>query len=105
MKKAAQVKQVENVKRIADLRKSKQDLLDKQLTEQKNLIAKIEAKKENGEEMKPEERSTIMKIIKVLGDSIVKTKDELQKMVFSSTVKMTPAEVSVTGFRRISTHT
>ena len=50
MKKAAQSKQSEAAKRILELRKGKQDLLDKQLAEQKKLIAKLETKKDNGEE-------------------------------------------------------
>ena len=93
MKKAAQTKQTEAAKRMIELRKGKQELLDKQLAEQKKLIAKIETKKENGEEMKPEEKATIMKLIKMLSDSIVKTKDELQKMIHSSTNKMSASEV------------
>merc|ERR1712024_137969 len=48
MKRAAQSKQTEAAKRMLELRKGKQDLLDKQLAEQKKLIAKLESKKENG---------------------------------------------------------
>ena len=93
MKKAAQTKQTEAAKRMTELRKGKQDLLDKQLAEQKKLIAKIESKKENGEEMKPEEKLTIMKLIKTLSESILKTKDELQKMIHASTNKLSSSEV------------
>ena len=93
MKKAAQTKQTEAAKRMTELRKGKQDLLDKQLVEQKKLIAKIESKKENGEEMKPEEKLIIMKLIKTLSESILKTKDELQKMIHASTNKLSPSEV------------
>merc|ERR1712088_1198906 len=87
MKKAAQSKQTEAAKRMLDLRKGKQDLLDKQLAEQKKLIAKLEMKKDSGEEMKAEEKTMIMKLIKSLGDSIMKTKDDLQKMIHASTNK------------------
>ena len=51
------------------------------------------AKKEAGEEMKPEEKALIMKLIKSLGESIMKTKDDLQKMIHASTNKLSPAEV------------
>ena len=93
MKKAAQSKQTEAAKRMLDLRKGKQDLLDKQLTEQKKLIAKLESKKENGEELKAEEKTMIMKLIKTLSESIMKTKDDLQKMIHASTNKLSPSEV------------
>ena len=79
---------------MIELRKGKQELLDRQLAEQKKLIAKIETKKESGEEMKPEEKAIIMKIIKTLSESITKTKDELQKMIHTSTSKMTGSEVN-----------
>ena len=95
MKKAAQSKQTEAAKRMLDLRKGKQDLLDKQLTEQKKLIAKLESKKENGEELKAEEKTMIMKLIKTLSESIMKTKDDLQKMIHASTNKLSPSEVSI----------
>ena len=96
MKKAARTKQSEAAKRLIELRKGKQELLDKQLAEQKKLIAKIETKKENGEEMKPEEKLIIMKLIKTLSESITKTKDELQKMIHASTNKLSPSEVITT---------
>ena len=95
MKKAAQSKQTEAATRMLELRKSKQELLDKQLAEQKKLIAKLEMKKENGEEMKAEEKSMIMKLIKSLSDSIMKTKDDLQKMIHASTNKLSPSEVRI----------
>ena len=93
MKKDAQNKQTEAAKRLIELRNGKQQLLDKLLAEQKKLIAKIETKKENGEDMKPDERAAIMKLIKTLSESIVKTKDELQKMIHASSNKLTPSEV------------
>merc|ERR1712136_626062 len=93
MKKAAQSKQTEAAKRMLDLRKGKQDLLDKQLAEQKKLIAKLESKKENGEELKVEEKTMIMKLIKTLSESIMKTKDDLQKMIHASTNKLSPSEI------------
>ena len=93
MKKAAQAKQTEAAKRMVELRKGKQDLLDKQLAEQKKLIAKFETKKENGEDLKAEEKLAIMKLIKTLGDSIMKTKDDLQRMIHASTNKLSPSEV------------
>ena len=43
--------------------------------------------------MKPEEKALIMKLIKSLGESIMKTKDDLQKMIHASTNKLSPAEV------------
>ena len=95
MKKAAQSKQTEAAKRMLDLRKGKQDLLDKQLAEQKKLIAKLESKKENGEELKVEEKTMIMKLIKTLSESIMKTKDDLQKMIHASTNKLSPSEVRI----------
>ena len=99
MKKAAQTKQSEAAKRMIELRKGKQDLMDKQLVEQKKLIAKIETKKENGEEMKPEEKLIIMKLIKTLSESIFKTKDELKTMIHASTNKLSPSEVTFQRFK------
>ena len=44
--------------------------------------------------MKPEEKLTIMKLIKTLSESIIKTKDDLQKMIHASTNKLSPSEVT-----------
>ena len=43
--------------------------------------------------MKPEERAIIMKLIKTLSESILKTKDELQVMVQASTAKLSAPEL------------
>merc|ERR1719394_207235 len=67
--------------KIKELSRSKQELLEKQMAEQKKLISKIEEKKGT---MRPEERSAIMSLIKTLADSISKTKEDLQKLVQTS---------------------
>ena len=90
MKRAAEVKKSETAKKMVDLRKSKQDLLDKQLAEQKKLIARIDVK---GKEMKPAEKMAIMQLIKTLNLSISKTKDELEKLVHQSANKRSALEV------------
>merc|ERR1719356_733174 len=100
--------------KIKEISKGKQELLEKQMAEQKknmesrkienmNKIKEIskgkqellekqmaEQKKlismieEKKESMKPEERAMVMGLIKNLADQISKTKEDLQKLVLSS---------------------
>ena len=81
MKKNAESRKQEAMSKIKELSRSKQELLEKQMAEQKKLISKIEEKKGT---MRPEERSAIMSLIKTLADSISKTKEDLQKLVQTS---------------------
>lgn len=81
MKKNAENRKLEAMSKIKELSRSKQELLEKQMAEQKKLISKIEEKKGT---MRPEERSAIMSLIKTLADSIQKTKEDLQKLVLTS---------------------
>ena len=97
MKKTAESKKVEAMKKVQELCKSKQDLLAKQMAEQKKLIAKIEERKGS---MKAEERTAIMKLIKTLSESISKTKEDLQKLVQISANKRTASDVSISAKTR-----
>ena len=81
MKKNAESRKQEAMSKIKELSRSKQELLEKQMAEQKKLISKIEEKKGT---MRPEERSAIMSLIETLADSISKTKEDLQKLVQTS---------------------
>ena len=90
MKKNMESRKIENMNKIKEISKGKQELLEKQMAEQKKLISMIEEKKES---MKPEERAMVMGLIKNLADQISKTKEDLQKLVLSSN-KRSAADVS-----------
>ena len=90
MKKNMESRKIENMNKIKEISKGKQELLEKQMAEQKKLISMIEEKKES---MKPEERAMVMGLIKNLADQISKTKEDLQRLVQSSN-KRSAADVS-----------
>lgn len=95
IKKEAEAKRLEVVKQVQDLRQSKQELLEKLLLEQKNIIAKIEEKKAT---LKPEERKEMLDLAKSLSGSISKTKEDLQKLLQRTAAKKTAGEVSFSWF-------
>ena len=90
MKKNMESRKIENMNKIKEISKGKQELLEKQMAEQKKLISMIEEKKES---MKAEERAMVMGLIKNLADQISKTKEDLQRLVQSSN-KRSAADVS-----------
>ena len=92
MKKKAESKKLEAMNKVKELCKSKQELLEKQMAEQKKLILRVEEKKGT---MKVEERTAIMKLIKSLSESITKTKEDLQKLVQMSANKRSASDVSL----------
>ncbi len=75
MKKEAEEKRAEQVKKVQELQKSKQGLLEKLIEEQKKLILKIEESK------KPEEKAEIMKLVKSLSASIDKAREDIKRAV------------------------
>ena len=79
MKKEAEVKKTEAIKMTDELRKSKQELLEKLIEEQKKIILKMEEKKGN---MNAEEKTSMMALLKSLSTSIEKTKEDI-KLVLS----------------------
>ena len=91
MKKNMESRKIENMNKIKEISKGKQELLEKQMAEQKKLISMIEEKKES---MKAEERAMVMGLIKNLADQISKTKEDLQRLVQSSN-KRSAADVSL----------
>ncbi|XP_072255090.1 RNA-binding protein 27 [Pyxicephalus adspersus] len=73
----------EALKLQQDMRKKKQEMLEKQIEYQKMLISKLEKNKT----MKAEERMEIMKTLKVLDEKISQVKDELKTIAAPSKVK------------------
>ncbi|PKU36164.1 rna-binding protein 27 [Limosa lapponica baueri] len=71
----------EAMKLQQDMRKKKQEMLEKQIECQKMLISKLEKNKA----MKPEERAEIMKTLKELAGKISQLKDELKTSSATST--------------------
>lgn len=76
-------KKQEALKLQQDMRKNKQEMLEKQIEYQKMLISKLEKNKT----MKAEERTEIMKTLKVLDEKISQVKDELKTLAAPSKVK------------------
>jgi hypothetical protein len=66
--------------------------LDKLIEEQKNLLNRLEEKKAT---MKPEEKSQIMTLIKSLTISIEKAKEDLLKLVQTTSKRRSVSDVSV----------
>ncbi|KAF4015200.1 hypothetical protein G4228_006010, partial [Cervus hanglu yarkandensis] len=75
----------EAMKLQQDMRKKRQEMLEKQIECQKMLISKLEKNKN----MKPEERANIMKTLKELGEKISQLKDELK----TSSAVSTPSKI------------
>jgi hypothetical protein len=65
--------------------------LDKLLEEQKGLLFKLESKKSS---LKPEEKSTIMTLLKSLSKPIEDAREDLKKLCFSAG-KRTQEEVRI----------
>ncbi len=90
LKKEAEAKRAEQVKMAQELQRSKQDLLEKLIEEQKKLILKVE-------EAKPEEKAGLMRLVKSLSDSIDKAREEIKKVVVAAAgaaqVRKSPAEL------------
>ncbi|XP_068133640.1 RNA-binding protein 27 isoform X2 [Hyperolius riggenbachi] len=79
----AMKKKQEALKLQQDMRKKKQEMLEKQIEYQKMLISKLEKNKT----IKAEERTEIMKTLKVLDEKISQLKDELKILSAPSKVK------------------
>lgn len=79
LKKKQEEKRKEALKLTADLRKRKQELLDKQLTQQKKLIERLEKGGVSGEQ-----RESVMSTIKTLQESIEKIRKDLSVSVSQS---------------------
>lgn len=69
------------MKKCKEIQKSKQDLLEKLIEEQKTVIAKIEAKKGA---MKAEEKAGLMALLKSLGASIEAAKENVKKAMVTN---------------------
>ncbi|XP_066991429.2 RNA-binding protein 26 isoform X2 [Anabrus simplex] len=80
LKKKQEEKRKEAIKLTADLRKRKQELLDKQLVQQKQLIERLEKGGVTGEQ-----RDSLMSTIKTLQESIEKIRKDLAAVVTSGT--------------------
>ena len=76
IKKEAEEKRKDHVKKVAEIQKSKTDLLEKLIEEQKKLILKIEEKKGT---MKPEEKAMLMGLLKSVTASVDKAREDVKK--------------------------
>jgi TRAP-type mannitol/chloroaromatic compound transport system substrate-binding protein len=76
MKRAQEEKKKAAMLLSNDLRKRKQDMLAKQLEQQKILISRLDAGKGT---MKPEDKEVLMNLIKTLQFSIEKSKADLEE--------------------------
>ena len=76
LKKKQEEQKREATKLQVDLQRRKQELLDKQLQQQRVLIEKLEKNKST---MKAEERATVMKTVRTLQETIEKLKRDLQQ--------------------------
>ena len=76
LKKEQEEKRRENLKKAAEIQKSKQDLLEKLIEEQKKIIMKLEEKKAT---IKADEKATMMSLLKSLGSSIEKAKEDVKQ--------------------------
>ncbi len=72
----AQEKRLDSARKAADLQRSKQELLEKLIEEQKTVIAKMEARKGS---LRPEERTAMLALLKSIGASIDKAKEEIKQ--------------------------
>merc|ERR1719219_2613340 len=78
IQKDAVVKKTEAIKMTDGLRKSKQELLEKLIEEQKKIILKMEEKKGN---LNAEEKTSMMALLKSLSTSIEKTKEDIKLLL------------------------
>ncbi len=90
MKKEVEEKKKEQTRKMSDIQKSKHDLLDKLIDEQKKIITKLEEGKGS---MKIEERASLMTLFKSISDSIKTAKEDLQLAIHVTVAKKGPAQV------------
>jgi RNA-binding protein 26 len=76
--KEADVKRMESVKKSSEIAKSKQDLLEKYIEEQKRIITLMEERKAT---IKPEEKSAMMGMLKMLTQKIEVAKEEVKQNI------------------------
>lgn len=91
IRKKQEEKRREAMQITADLRKRKQELLEKQLEQQKQLIQRLEK-----QDITKEQRQEVLSTIKCLQDSVEKIRKDLSADVgnaASNTAKVTPAKV------------
>lgn len=93
LKREQEEKQKENYKKVIELHKSKQDLLQKLINEQKNVIETIESKKGS---LKPEEKASMMVVVKQLSASIEKAREDVKQMMQMVSPRKGPGEVRAT---------
>ncbi|XP_059079466.1 zinc finger protein swm-like [Tigriopus californicus] len=90
LKREQEEKQKENYKKVIELHKSKQDLLQKLINEQKNVIETIESKKGS---LKPEEKASMMAVVKQLSASIEKAREDVKQMMQVVSPRKGPGEL------------
>lgn len=90
LKREQEEKQKENYKKVIELHKSKQDLLQKLINEQKNVIETIESKKGS---LKPEEKASMMVVVKQLSASIEKAREDVKQMMQMVSPRKGPGEL------------
>ena len=95
MKKEAEEKRSEAVEKIKEIQKSKTQLLEKLIDQQKLLISKLEKGKAT---MKPEEKSEIMKMLKSLTNSIEQAREDVKRAIQTPFVKKTSDVSTIVKF-------
>merc|ERR1712141_398067 len=83
-------KKAEVLKKSDVLRKSKQDLLDKLIDQQKQIIQKMEEKKSS---LKPEEKTQFLTIVKDLQARINSTQEDLKQIISQQTTRKSFSDV------------
>ena len=87
-KKEAENKKAEVLKKSDELRKSKQELLDKLIDQQKKLIQKMEEKK-----LKADEKTQMISLVKSIQTSITKTKEDLKQIISQQNTRKSFSDV------------
>ena len=90
MKKEAETKKAEVLKKSDVLIKSKHDLLDKLIDQQKQIIQKMEEKKSS---LKPEEKTQFLNIVKDLQARINSTQEDLKQIISQQTTRKSFSDV------------
>eukprot|EP00095_Tigriopus_kingsejongensis_P000423 maker-scaffold171_size289870-snap-gene-1.32 protein:Tk00423 transcript:maker-scaffold171_size289870-snap-gene-1.32-mRNA-1 annotation:"rna-binding protein 26" len=90
LKREQEERQQENLKKVTQIQKSKQDLLEKLIGEQKTVIETIESRKGS---LKPEEKASMMTVLKKLSSSIEKAREDVKQAMQIGAVRKGPAEL------------
>ena len=85
-----------------DLQRRKQELLDKQLQQQRVLIERLE---KNKSVMKVDERAAVMQTVRTLQETIEKLKQDLQHSALKETNTLTASRTSAQSYTAVNAKT